>query len=285
MRTRAILSVLGLGLAAVAHACGGEPTRPFTPGPEGRVVYQDAPHVIARLAEERDFDRSLLSPAGDATTADGGAVAAFVCRDEGRDRCLAASWEIVTESEAGWQVWEPAAVAAARRDLADRLDLSEADILVTQVAAVDWPDACLGLPRPQEACAEVITPGFLVRLQAQGVPYEYHTDLTGERLRRLGAPADSPEPSEEGGGPKRNRDAAVAAAIGDLAHELGIATGDIDVAGVEERQSLDACLGLAAPGEFCAQVITPGFAITLRAGDVLSVYRTNTDGSVLRRER
>lgn len=286
MRTTVISGALALATAAAfAHGCrGGEPPAPFTPGPEGQVVYHDAPYVIARIAASTDFDRSLLDRAGEATTTDGAAVAAFVCPAGRPERCEAASWEIVTESESGWQIWEPAAVAAARRDLAAALDVREADMAVLQVAAVDWPDACLGLPGPGEACAEVITPGFLVRLDAKGAAYEYHTDLPGERLRRAGAPAASPRPEPETGGPKRNREAAIGAAAGDLARSLGLSTRDVTVVEVQEREWPDACLGLPGPGELCAQVITSGFLVTVRAGNTLSIYRTNGDGSAVRRE-
>jgi hypothetical protein len=50
-------------------------------------------------------------------------------------------------------------------------------IEIVSVEAVDWPDACLGLPRPDEACAQVITPGLRVVLSAGARAYEYHTNL------------------------------------------------------------------------------------------------------------
>jgi hypothetical protein len=50
-------------------------------------------------------------------------------------------------------------------------------IAIVSVEPVDWPDACLGLPGPDEACAQVITPGLRVILSAAGRAYEYHTNL------------------------------------------------------------------------------------------------------------
>jgi hypothetical protein len=44
---------------------------------------------------------------------------------------------------------------------------------------VDWPDACLGVTRPEVMCAQVITPGFRIVLAAQGREYEYHTNADG----------------------------------------------------------------------------------------------------------
>ena len=41
----------------------------------------------------------------------------------------------------------------------------------------------------------------------------------------------------------------------------------------------DACLGLAGPDEFCAQIITPGWAISITDGQQSWNYRTNLEMS------
>jgi hypothetical protein len=67
-------------------------------------------------------------------------------------------------------------LSAAVDDLALRSGTHAIEIV--SVEPVDWPDACLGLAGPDEACAQVITPGLRVVLSARGRQYEYHTDLT-----------------------------------------------------------------------------------------------------------
>jgi hypothetical protein len=69
-----------------------------------------------------------------------------------------------------------APVSAAVDDLAARLGTRAIEIVSVQ--PVDWPNACLGLARPDEACAQVITPGLRVILSAASRQYEYHTDLS-----------------------------------------------------------------------------------------------------------
>jgi hypothetical protein len=69
-----------------------------------------------------------------------------------------------------------AALAAAKADLAQRLGMSEEDILATSIEAVQWSDSSLGCPKPGMMYLQVITPGFRIMLQAQGQAYEYHTD-------------------------------------------------------------------------------------------------------------
>ncbi|MHB0988717.1 MAG: hypothetical protein ACYC3P_08655 [Bellilinea sp.] len=72
----------------------------------------------------------------------------------------------------------PAAVAAAQQALADLLTVDPTSITVVSVDAVDWPDACLGVPTPG-ACAQVITPGYRIILSVSGQSYEFHTNQDG----------------------------------------------------------------------------------------------------------
>ena len=41
---------------------------------------------------------------------------------------------------------------------------------------MEWSDASLGRPQPGMMYAQVITPGYLVVLEADGQQYTYHTD-------------------------------------------------------------------------------------------------------------
>jgi len=67
-------------------------------------------------------------------------------------------------------------VQIAKEDLARRLELSVSEISLISVEAVDWPDTSLGCPQPGMMYAQVITPGYLIVLEAKGQSYEYHTD-------------------------------------------------------------------------------------------------------------
>lgn len=81
----------------------------------------------------------------------------------------------------------PPAASAARQVLAGQLGLlNPAQVLIAEVQPVDWPDACLGVEQPGQACAEVVTPGYRVILVAQGVRYTYHTDALGGQVVAAG---------------------------------------------------------------------------------------------------
>jgi hypothetical protein len=71
------------------------------------------------------------------------------------------------------------ALSAVRRDLAQRLNLTETRIILIRAEAVDWPDSSLGCPQPGMMYLQVITPGYRLVLGADGVSAEYHTDVTG----------------------------------------------------------------------------------------------------------
>lgn len=72
---------------------------------------------------------------------------------------------------------EPAATRLAeqaRDDLAQWSGIAADQIAISSAQAVTWPDSSLGCPQPGMAYAQVLTPGYLIRLEAGGRVYEYH---------------------------------------------------------------------------------------------------------------
>ena len=69
-------------------------------------------------------------------------------------------------------------VIAACGALADLLGLSLGEIDLLTATPREWPNSCLGLAGPEEACAQVITPGYEVVLVTveQGSQYTYNTN-------------------------------------------------------------------------------------------------------------
>lgn len=77
----------------------------------------------------------------------------------------------------------PAGVAAARKQLAQKLNIAENTVVIMSAYEKDWSDACLGLAGPDEMCVAVITPGFEVTMQAQSKTYVYRTNTNGTVVR------------------------------------------------------------------------------------------------------
>jgi hypothetical protein len=74
------------------------------------------------------------------------------------------------------------AVDQARRDLAQRIGPGESDIALESVEPADFPDAALGAPIEDEMSAQMITPGWRIRLKANGKTYEYRASARQLRL-------------------------------------------------------------------------------------------------------
>jgi len=72
---------------------------------------------------------------------------------------------------------------AVIKQLANNLGLNEKDITVVSSTEVEFSDACLGVSMPDVMCAQVITSGRVIVLEADGVQYEYHTSVNGSRIQ------------------------------------------------------------------------------------------------------
>lgn len=78
------------------------------------------------------------------------------------------------------------AFAAAREALAKELRIDELAVQRVEVTPQEWNDACLGVTRTGEMCAQVITPGWLVIMDVGSRQYEAHTDREGRQVRLVG---------------------------------------------------------------------------------------------------
>ncbi|RPI80183.1 MAG: hypothetical protein EHM41_23220 [Chloroflexi bacterium] len=164
-----------------------------------------------------------------------------------------------------------AAGVTAVRFLAGELNLPEENISVTGIVETQWPDACLGLPGKEELCAMVITPGFLIQLQAAEQTCFVHIDREATNVRYIcgseGSAADE-------------RLAADAAMLF-LSQELEIPPSEMAITSIEAVDWPDGCLGISRPNISCLTVITPGYRIMMEAGGEQYEVRTNRSGSVV----
>ncbi len=75
------------------------------------------------------------------------------------------------------------AISAIRGDVAQRALVDASSVQILRVEEVTWSNACLGVQASGEACAEVLTNGFVAWAQGNDVAYRYHTDLAGSNVR------------------------------------------------------------------------------------------------------
>ncbi len=72
---------------------------------------------------------------------------------------------------------------AAMSVLSDETGIAMEDMEVVDAQWTEWPDACLGLGEPDEVCAEVMTPGWELTIEAEGENYVVRTDDLGAEVR------------------------------------------------------------------------------------------------------
>ena len=77
------------------------------------------------------------------------------------------------------------AVENARKDLAKRLKIDPADVKQSSVEDSDFPDMSLGAAEDGEMSGQMITPGWRIRLEAQGKTFEYRADKNQVRLYKF----------------------------------------------------------------------------------------------------
>jgi hypothetical protein len=63
--------------------------------------------------------------------------------------------------------------------LASNLGLDASEVTVVSASDVEFRDACLDVVLPDVLCAQMATSGKLIVLEADGVNYEYHTNVDG----------------------------------------------------------------------------------------------------------
>jgi len=74
------------------------------------------------------------------------------------------------------------ALATAIADLSEKSGVPPAQITLVSMEAVEWNDASLGCPQEGFMYAQVITPGYLIMLEAGGQEFAYHTDQQGNNV-------------------------------------------------------------------------------------------------------
>ena len=163
---------------------------------------------------------------------------------------------------------------------------------ITLVTAeeVEWGDAGLGCPHPDEMYAQIITPGYFIVLESGGNTYDYHTgaDPDGPLVQctEEGVPAGAAialpeelEEEEEGTGidVEDALPRLIERATEDLMQAVVVGADEITVLSTEEVEWSDTGLGCQEPNKMYAQIITPGYLIVLESGGDTYDYHTGAD--------
>ncbi|MEL6397817.1 MAG: hypothetical protein AAFR26_01885 [Cyanobacteria bacterium J06626_4] len=131
-----------------------------------------------------------------------------------------------------------------------------------------WSDGCLGLGQANESCLQALVEGWQLEVVHQDQSYFYHTDATGEAIRRSTLTNNLP-PSVG------DRVLAIAAA------ESGLPVEQLTITDAEP-QVWDGCLGVAGPDTVCTQQAIFGWRTVVEGGDRSWVYHTDMTGDDIR---
>jgi hypothetical protein len=71
----------------------------------------------------------------------------------------------------------------AKEALSARLNVGVSSIASVEVETVQWPNTCLGVEIPGQACAMHVVDGYRVILESGGRRYEYHANADGSALQ------------------------------------------------------------------------------------------------------
>jgi hypothetical protein len=158
----------------------------------------------------------------------------------------------------------PTAALLALAWIADVSGMPVQDVKVVSIQEMTWSDSCLGLGGPEESCLQAETPGFRIQALVGGRLYTVRTNTDGSAIRQVPVTGEAISPEEAG-----------QTAVNFLAIHTGQPAGGIQVVNVEAIDWQDACLGVPIPNALCAQVITPGYRVSLSAGG--QTYEVHTD--------
>jgi hypothetical protein len=82
------------------------------------------------------------------------------------------------------EVLPPDVALTIRNQVSELLGIPIESIQIEKLEKIDWPNSCLGLPEADEACTEVITPGWLLTFSIDGQEYRFRANETGTVLRQ-----------------------------------------------------------------------------------------------------
>ena len=165
-------------------------------------------------------------------------------------------------------------INAIRRDIFRTTKTPPGQLGVVSFSQQSWPNSCLGLGQPGEACAEIfIENGWRVVMSDGRQKWVYRSDSTGRTVRSETAqnPSSSNLP-----------DSVSNAVLLTAAKQLGVPTSQLKITQAQQQNWSDRCLGLGSPVELCASALTPGWRVTVEGKQQRLVYHTDRTGSLIR---
>jgi hypothetical protein len=112
-------------------------------------------------------------------------IVALVCAGLLLAACSTSNTDVpATLNPALEDVLPPDVALTIRNEISELLGVDLESIQIEKLEKMDWPNSCLGLPVADEACAEVITPGWLLTFNIEGQEFRFRANETGTVIRQ-----------------------------------------------------------------------------------------------------
>jgi hypothetical protein len=144
-------------------------------------------------------------------------------------------------------------------------NLPVSELQITDISRITV-DGCLNLPKPGEACTKIGQLAWRVTVKVGREKLVYHSKEDGSEVR-LNSSASNVNSNAKL--PPNIADSVLSQA----SQQTGLPISRLRVISAERKQWSDACLGIRKPGVLCAQVVVPGWQVTVSDGRKNWVYR------------
>ncbi|NEO26720.1 MAG: hypothetical protein F6K03_07435 [Kamptonema sp. SIO4C4] len=152
-----------------------------------------------------------------------------------------------------------------KQEIATRFNLDSSRVDIINAERQTWPDGCLGLSFPQQACTLAIVEGWSVQAQARQKVFNYRTDSTGNRIYLENGAEVLPNRVRNG-------------VLREIDRQFSVRRRQLEVTAAYPR-TWDGCYGLAKPNQACLSIAIFGWQVVVAGNDQQWVYHTDGGGS------
>ena len=78
----------------------------------------------------------------------------------------------------------PDAALNIQNEVSQLLGVAVERLQLVSVDKTEWPDGCLGLPKPDEVCTQALVEGWTVVFSVDGTQYTFRSDESGVNIRQ-----------------------------------------------------------------------------------------------------
>lgn len=165
----------------------------------------------------------------------------------------------------------PARIAnAVLRTYARQMQVPVRTLRVAAASRETWTDSCLGLQKPDELCAAVVTNGWRVEVSDGTQTAFYRTDATGKTIVK--------EEIDHGGSLPQ---AIAQKVLMTTARESGVSVRYLKIAAARSMV-WDGCLGVAGANQVCTRIGIPGWQVVVSSPQQYWVYHLNQTASEMK---